>query len=61
MLSAVVMKWILALEANCNQTRSYMEIYNIINYKKISSDSCNFLQIFSSLMLGPRAVRERVK
>jgi hypothetical protein len=26
----VVMTWILALEANCNQIRPYMEIYNII-------------------------------
>jgi hypothetical protein len=30
MLSAFVMTWILALEANCNQTKPYKEIYNII-------------------------------
>jgi hypothetical protein len=29
-LSAFVMTWILALEANCNHTRPYMYISNII-------------------------------
>ena len=70
LLSAFVVTYLLALDADCSQTRPYIDISNIINNLKITSDSCNFFQILCFELytfenpLGPiglRAVRERVK